>query len=124
VDLIACEDTRRVAPLLAAHAIRTPTLSYFEHNEERRAPDLVERMRRGARIALVTDAGTPAISDPGFRLVRETLDAGIRVGAIPGPSAVIAALSIGRIAYRPFHVRGLSVLETCLAPERIESARA
>ncbi len=94
VDLIACEDTRRVAPLLAAHAIRTPTISYFEHNEERRASELVERMRRGARIALVTDAGTPAISDPGFRLVREALSAGIRVGAIPGPSAVIAALSI------------------------------
>ena len=106
VDLIACEDTRRVAPLLAAHAIRTPTLSYFEHNEERRAPDLVERMRRGARIALVTDAGTPAISDPGFRLVRETLDAGIRVGAIPGPSAVIAALSIAGLPTDRFTFEG------------------
>jgi len=106
VDLIACEDTRRVAPLLAAHAIRTPTLSYFEHNEERRAPDLVERMRHGARIALVTDAGTPAISDPGFRLVRETLDAGIRVGAIPGPSAVIAALSIAGLPTDRFTFEG------------------
>jgi 16S rRNA (cytidine1402-2'-O)-methyltransferase len=106
VDLIACEDTRRIAPLLAAHAIRTPTLSYFEHNEERRAPELVERMRRGARIALVTDAGTPAISDPGFRLVRETLDAGIRVGAIPGPSAVVAALSIAGLPTDRFTFEG------------------
>jgi 16S rRNA (cytidine1402-2'-O)-methyltransferase len=106
VELIACEDTRRIAPLLAAHAIRTPTLSYFEHNEERRAPELVERMRRGARIALVTDAGTPAISDPGFRLVRETLDAGIRVGAIPGPSAVVAALSIAGLPTDRFTFEG------------------
>jgi 16S rRNA (cytidine1402-2'-O)-methyltransferase len=106
VDLIACEDTRRIAPLLAAHAIRTPTLSYFEHNEERRAPELVERMRRGARIALVTDAGTPAISDPGFRLVRETLDAGIRVGASPGPSAVIAALSVAGLPTDRFSFEG------------------
>lgn len=105
-DLIACEDTRRIAPLLAAHAIRTPTLSYFEHNEERRAPELIERMRRGARIALVTDAGTPAISDPGFRLVRETLDAGIRVSAIPGPSAVVAALSIAGLPTDRFTFEG------------------
>jgi 16S rRNA (cytidine1402-2'-O)-methyltransferase len=106
VDLIACEDTRRVAPLLAAHSIRTPTLSYFEHNEERRAPALVERMRRGERIALVTDAGTPAISDPGFRLVRETLEAGVRVGAIPGSSAVVAALSIAGLPTDRFTFEG------------------
>jgi 16S rRNA (cytidine1402-2'-O)-methyltransferase len=106
VDLIACEDTRRIAPLLAAHAIRTPTLSYFEHNEERRAPELVERMRGGARIALVTDAGTPAISDPGFRLVRQALDAGIRVGAIPGPSAVVAALSVAGLPTDRFSFEG------------------
>jgi 16S rRNA (cytidine1402-2'-O)-methyltransferase len=106
VDLIACEDTRRIGPLLAAHAIRTPTLSYFEHNEERRAPELVERMRRGARIALVTDAGTPGISDPGFRLVREALDAGIRVGAIPGPSAVVAALSVAGLPTDRFSFEG------------------
>src|SRR5271156_615589 len=106
VDLIACEDTRRIAPLLAAHAIRTPTLSYFEHNEERRAPELIERMRRGVRIALVTDAGTPAISDPGFKLVREALDAGIRVSAIPGPSAVVAALSIAGLPTDRFSFEG------------------
>ena len=106
VDLIACEDTRRIAPLLAAHSIQTPTLSFFEHNEERRAPALVERMRHGARIALVTDAGTPTISDPGFRLVREALEAGIRVGAIPGPSAVVAALSIAGLPTDRFTFEG------------------
>ena len=70
VDLIACEDTRRTGTMLAAHQIKKPLISHFEHNEERRVPELVERMRAGERIALVTDAGTPAISDPGYRLVR------------------------------------------------------
>ena len=106
VDLIACEDTRRIAPLLAANSIRTQTVSYFEHNEERRTPELIERMRRGERIALVTDAGTPAISDPGFRLVRAALDAGIEVGAIPGPSAVVAALSIAGLPTDRFTFEG------------------
>jgi 16S rRNA (cytidine1402-2'-O)-methyltransferase len=94
VDLIACEDTRRTGRLLAAHSIRTATVSYFEHNEERRTPELIERLKRGAKIALVTDAGTPAISDPGYRLVRAVHEAGVRVAAVPGPSAAVAALSI------------------------------
>ena len=92
VDLIACEDTRRTGQFLAAHGLSKQLLSHYEHNEERRVPDLVARLRRGARIALVTDAGTPAISDPGYRLVRAALDAAIVVKAIPGPSAAIAAL--------------------------------
>src|SRR5438477_11449572 len=66
VDLIACEDTRRTAQLLRAHGIRKPLVSCFEHNEKERAPELVEKMRSGSAIALVTDAGTPTISDPGF----------------------------------------------------------
>ena len=93
-DLIACEDTRRTGRLLAEHQIGTPTISYFEHNEERRTPELIARMQAGGTIAIVTDAGTPAISDPGYRLVRAALDAGIRVSTVPGPSAVIAALSV------------------------------
>jgi len=105
-DLIACEDTRRLAPILAAYAIRTPTISYFEHNEERRAHELVDRMRAGASVTLVTDAGTPGISDPGFRLVRLALDAGIRVGAVPGPSAVVAALSIAGLPTDRFIFEG------------------
>src|SRR6202045_4179802 len=79
VNLIACEDTRRTGQLLARHQIDTPTVSYFEHNEERRVPELVERLKAGDKIALVTDAGTPAISDPGFRLVSAALD-----GNVPG----------------------------------------
>jgi 16S rRNA (cytidine1402-2'-O)-methyltransferase len=105
-DLIACEDTRRTGRLLAAHSIRTPTVSYFEHNEERRTPELIERLQRGAKIALVTDAGTPAISDPGYRLVRAAHEAGVRVAAVPGPSAVVAALSIAGLPTDRFVFEG------------------
>jgi 16S rRNA (cytidine1402-2'-O)-methyltransferase len=106
VDVIACEDTRRTGMLLAHHAIRTPTLSYYEHNEEKRTPELIKRLEAGEKIALVTDAGTPAISDPGFRLVRAALDAGISVIAVPGASAVIAALSIAGVATNRFSFEG------------------
>jgi 16S rRNA (cytidine1402-2'-O)-methyltransferase len=91
-DLIAAEDTRHTARLLHHYDIRRPTASLHEHNEQEKVPTLVARLQDGARIALVTDAGTPAVSDPGYRLVRAAIDAGIRVGAIPGPSAVLAAL--------------------------------
>ena len=93
-DLIAAEDTRHTSKLLHHYDIRRPTTSLHEHNEHEKAPALVDRLRAGARIALVTDAGTPAVSDPGFRLVRAAIDAGVRVEAIPGPSAVLAALAI------------------------------
>jgi len=106
VDLIACEDTRRTGRILAAHSIRTPMLSYFEHNEVRRAAELVDRLRRGDKIALVTDAGTPAISDPGYRLVRAAIEAGVRVTAVPGPSAVVAALSISGLPTDRFVFEG------------------
>jgi len=105
-DLIACEDTRRTGSMLAAHAIRTPTISYYEHNEDRRVPELIERIRAGAAIALVTDAGTPAISDPGYRLVRAAHEAGLRVAAIPGPSAAIAALSVAGLPTDRFVFEG------------------
>ena len=105
-DLIACEDTRRTGRLLAAHNIRTPTVSYFEHNEERRTPELLTRLQAGATIALVSDAGTPAISDPGYRLVRAALDSGIRVVAVPGVSAVIAALSVAGLPTDRFVFEG------------------
>jgi 16S rRNA (cytidine1402-2'-O)-methyltransferase len=106
VAVIACEDTRRTARLLSAYSIRTPTLSYFEHNEERRTPELIERLSRGESVALVTDAGTPAISDPGYRLVRAALAAGIRVAAVPGPSAVVAAISISGLPSDRFTFEG------------------
>ncbi len=92
-DLIAAEDTRRTRILLAHYGIATPVTSYFEHNKLRRGPELVERLARGQQIALVTDAGTPGISDPGFHLVRLARAAGVPVVPVPGPAAVVAALS-------------------------------
>jgi 16S rRNA (cytidine1402-2'-O)-methyltransferase len=105
-DLIACEDTRRTGQMLASHQIRTPTISYFEHNEERRVPEILDRLAAGEKIALVTDAGTPAISDPGFRIVRAAIEAGIRVVAIPGASAAIAALSVSGLPTNRFTFEG------------------
>jgi 16S rRNA (cytidine1402-2'-O)-methyltransferase len=94
VAVIAAEDTRRTAHLLARYAIPTPTTSFHEHNETKKSASLVARLARGDDIALVSDAGTPTISDPGQRLVRAALDAGCRVESIPGASAVMAALAV------------------------------
>jgi 16S rRNA (cytidine1402-2'-O)-methyltransferase len=92
VSLIAAEDTRRTAILLEHYAIRTATTSFHEHNERQKLPVLLERLRLGDSIALVTDAGTPGVSDPGYRLARAAAAAGVRVEALPGASAVLAAL--------------------------------
>jgi 16S rRNA (cytidine1402-2'-O)-methyltransferase len=92
VDLIACEDTRVTAKLLKAHGIDTPMFAYHDHNAERVRPVLIERLQRGEKMALVSDAGTPLVSDPGFRLVRECIARGIPVVPLPGPSAALAAL--------------------------------
>lgn len=92
-DLVVAEDTRHSRTLLSRLAIRAPLQSLHEHNEVERIPGLVERLRAGAAIALVSDAGTPAISDPGYRLVVASHEAGQRVVPIPGPSAVTAALA-------------------------------
>ena len=92
VQLIAAEDTRRTATLLRRYGISTRTTSLHEHNERQKAPALVTRLQRGDSVALLSDAGTPVISDPGLVLVRGALDAGISVVALPGPSAVVAAL--------------------------------
>jgi 16S rRNA (cytidine1402-2'-O)-methyltransferase len=92
-SLIAAEDTRRTAHLLARYAIKTPTTSLHEHVEAKKSAALLARLQRGDNVALVSDAGTPTISDPGQRLIRDAIDAGIKVEAIPGPSAVVAALA-------------------------------
>jgi len=94
VALVACEDTRRTARLLRAHAISTPTTSYFEHNERWKGARILEELRAGRDVALVSDAGTPGISDPGYRLVRDARALGLPVVPVPGPSALIAALSV------------------------------
>jgi 16S rRNA (cytidine1402-2'-O)-methyltransferase len=92
VDLIAAEDTRRTAKLLAMHRIQGRLLSYGEHNEAQRTPLLLERLAAGEALALVTDAGTPGVSDPGYRLVRAAAERGLRVVPLPGPCAPMAAL--------------------------------
>jgi 16S rRNA (cytidine1402-2'-O)-methyltransferase len=94
-DMIAAEDTRVTAKLLAIHGIAAPLTAYNDHNAVRERPKLIARLRQGARIALVSDAGTPLISDPGFKLVREAIQEGLPVHAIPGASAVLAALALG-----------------------------
>jgi 16S rRNA (cytidine1402-2'-O)-methyltransferase len=91
-DLIAAEDTRRSAILLLHHNIKKPMVSLHEHNEESRTADLVEEIAGGKSVALITDAGMPGISDPGFRLIRACRERGLAVGVLPGPSAVITAL--------------------------------
>ena len=93
VDLIAAEDTRRTRTLLSRYRIKAPTVSFFEGNEGWRTAELLNELRGGKRIALLCDAGTPTISDPGYRLVRGAREAGIPVVPIPGPTALIAALS-------------------------------
>jgi 16S rRNA (cytidine1402-2'-O)-methyltransferase len=92
VDLIACEDTRHTRRLLDHFGVNKPTISYHEHNEQRRAEELVERLARGESIALVTDAGTPGISDPAYRVVVAAIERGVPVTPIPGATAMIAAL--------------------------------
>src|ERR687896_1300431 len=91
VDLVACEDTRRTGRLLAHYDMKKDMLAYHEHNEERLAPELAERAKT-ERVALVTDAGTPLVSDPGHRLVRACIQAGVEIEALPGPSALTTAL--------------------------------
>ena len=91
-DVIACEDTRHTRTLLDRYGVSAPLVSYHEHNEERRAAELVERMRAGETVALVSDAGMPLVSDPGYVLVRSCVAAGLEVEVLPGPSAAIAAL--------------------------------
>lgn len=92
VDLVACEDTRTSARLFDEYDIQTPRTSFHLHNEHRKTPVLVEKLLAGAHLAMISDAGTPAISDPGFLLVRACVEAGIRVEALPGPTAFVPAL--------------------------------
>jgi 16S rRNA (cytidine1402-2'-O)-methyltransferase len=92
VDLIACEDTRHTRRLLDHFGVNKPTISYHEHNEQKRADELVERMLGGQSIALVSDAGTPGISDPAYRIVTAAIERGVEVVPVPGPTAMIAAL--------------------------------
>jgi 16S rRNA (cytidine1402-2'-O)-methyltransferase len=106
VDLVAAEDTRKTAQLLRHFDLSVPLLSYHDHNETARAPELVQRLRDGASIALVTTAGTPCISDPGYRVVAAAAKAGIPVVPVPGPSAAAAALSASGLPTDAFVFEG------------------
>jgi len=106
VDLIACEDTRRTQQLLNHYQIHTPTLSYHEHNEMTRAPELVIKLAEGNNIALVSDAGMPVVSDPGFRLVHLAVRHAIRVVPVPGASAFVAALAASGLPVDKFRFLG------------------
>ena len=105
-DLIAAEDTRRTQQLLSAVGISRPLLSLYEHNESQRVPQLLERLAQGQTIALVSDAGTPLLSDPGFELVRAATRAGFTVHAIPGPSAITTALAAAGLPVQRFCFEG------------------
>ena len=106
VAIVAAEDTRHFATLARHHGITTRAVSYHAHNEDGRAPQLLARLRAGDDVALVTDAGTPLVSDPGLTLVRAALDAGIAVTALPGASAVTTALSASGLPPMPFRFVG------------------
>jgi len=105
-DVIAAEDTRHTGALLTALGLATPLLSLHEHNESRRVPGVLARLAQGERVALVSDAGTPLLSDPGYELVRAAIAAGFEVSAIPGPSAITAALAIAGLPTDRFCFEG------------------
>jgi len=120
-SLIAAEDTRHTGALLKAFGIQTPQLSLHDHNEQFRAGDIIERLGQGASVALVSDAGTPAISDPGFELVRAAAAAGFEIIAIPGPCAAIAALSIGALPTDRFCFEGFLPVRGAARRRRLQS---
>jgi len=123
-DLIACEDTRQTQKLLNHFGVETPTISYHEHNEASRAAELIEKLAQGARIAIVSDAGTPSISDPGFRLVSLAIERGIAVLPIPGPAAFVAALTASGLPLEPFAFRGFLAAKGGARRRELEKIRA
>ena len=106
VDLIAAEDTRRSGKLLKEYDVNTKMISYFEHNEEIRIKEIIDKLKKGLDIALISDAGTPTISDPGYRLVNEVHKNGIKISSLPGPSSVINALSVSGLPTDHFYFEG------------------
>jgi 16S rRNA (cytidine1402-2'-O)-methyltransferase len=106
VDLIASEDTRHVGVMLAHFGIKKPQISYHEHNEQRSGPKIIDQILQGKSVALITDAGTPGVSDPGFVLVRRAIEKGVSITAVPGPSALILALVLSGLPVHSFTFRG------------------
>lgn len=123
-DLVLCEDTRHSGRLLAAFGIAARTSSLHEHNEERAVPGLVERLAAGENMALISDAGTPLLSDPGFRLVRAAAAAGITISPVPGPSAILAALSVAGLPTDRFAFEGFLPARAAARRARLEQLAA
>jgi 16S rRNA (cytidine1402-2'-O)-methyltransferase len=121
VALVAAEDTRHTGVLLKHFGIHTPQLSLHDHNEQQRASDIIQRLRQGDSVALVSDAGTPAISDPGFELVRAVAAAGFEIISIPGPCAAIAALSIAALPTDRFCFEGFLPARGAARRQRLQS---
>jgi 16S rRNA (cytidine1402-2'-O)-methyltransferase len=124
VDLVACEDTRRTRALLTHFDVHKPTVSYYEHNKLTRGPDLLRQLADGRSIALVTDAGTPGISDPGLLLVREARAQGIPVVPIPGAAAVVTALSASGLGGDGFVFDGFLPIKPGKRINRLKALRA
>lgn len=121
VRAVAAEDTRRTRRLLQHFGLSAEVVSLFEHNESRRVPALVERLSRGESLAMVTDAGSPGVADPGYRLVRAAVEAGIEVQSVPGPSAVIAALQVSGLPTDAFTFAGFLPVKAGARRRRLES---
>ncbi len=120
VDLIAAEDTRKTGKLLASHKIKNNLISCHEHNETRRAPGLINKLEKGMSIALVSDAGTPSVSDPGYRLINEAIAKNIRIIPVPGVSAAITALSVAGLATDSFIFIGFTAKKKEKRQKQIE----
>jgi 16S rRNA (cytidine1402-2'-O)-methyltransferase len=123
VAVVAAEDTRHFATLARHHGLGTRAVSYHDHNEEVRTRELIGRLEAGDDVALVSDAGTPLVSDPGYRLVREALAAGIAVTSVPGPSAVTAALAASGLPPHPFRFLGFLPRTSAARRAALESVR-
>jgi len=122
-DVVAAEDTRRTGQLLKHFGISRPLLSYFQFNEAKRSEEIIQRLKRGEKVALVTDAGSPGISDPGERVVRAAIAAGLRVEPVPGPCALVAALTAGGLPTDEFHFIGFLPHKSGQRRTRLESLR-
>src|SRR3954469_11045861 len=123
-DIVAAEDTRHSGQLLKHLGISKPMLSYFQFNEAKRSEEIIERLCRGEKVALVTDAGSPGISDPGERVVKAAIAAGFRVEAIPGPSALVAALTASGLATGEFHFIGFLPHKSGQRRKKLESLKS
>ncbi len=123
VDLIACEDTRRTLKLLKHYSIRTSTISYHQHNEMTRAPELIIELEQGSHIALVSDAGMPVISDPGYRLVKLAIRHNIQVTPVPGASAFLAALAAAGLPVDKFRFFGFLPPRKLARQKALEEAK-